>query len=511
MFQCKNLPPKAPTPPAQRPRLAWPDASIGQVWLLACLALIWLFLSLTPLPPNDLWWHMAAGRVMATEGHLITENRWAFSLPADAPYVYQSWLSELALFWIWRLGDVPALALARLLAVCLSFGGVAWYAVRRSGSAPAAALALFAAALVSWNNWTLRPQTLALLPGAALVVLLAAYVDGRVRARWLAALPVIMVVWVNTHGSFVLGLALTGMAWLGVALGARRLLPALTLATIGSGASTLANPLGIGIVAYVRGMLSNPTLQGQFIEWQPPRISYDITSTDFWFFTLVLGIAVLCATGPRHPSAVDLLWYVALAWLGFSGVRYAMWFALAIIPLLADRLAALLPRRESASGIPALNSALLAALGLAMFVSLPWFAPARVIGNPRIFAATGPYRWLLSINTPVAASTWLAANPIAGRAWIEMSLSSYTMWAAPEERHLADLRVELFPAAVWADYFAIAADDAGSLAVITRLGITHLVLDAGSQKDLAAHLIATPGWCERYRDEIAVIVARCGR
>jgi hypothetical protein len=256
-------------------------------------------------------------------------------------------------------------------------------------------------------------------------------------------------------------------------------------------------------------MMSNSTLHDRFIEWQPPQITYDITSTDFWFFALALGLAVLCLIGSRRPSVVDLLWYVTLTWLGFSGVRYAMWFALALIPLLADRLALLLPRLTATAGIRVLDNVLLSIMGLAIVATLPWFAPASIIGNPHIFAKTGQYRWLLAPNTPVAASNWLAAHPIPGPAWIEMSLSSYTMWAAPAERHLADLRVELFPATVWDDYFRIDAGDENSMVVIERLGITHVVLDAGGQKNLRTRIMATPGWCERYRDEVAIIVARC--
>src|SRR5689334_17340477 len=108
--------------------------TIDHLWIVTLLALIWFFLSITPLPPNDLWWHMAAGRTMVQEGALITTNRWAYTLPADAPYVYQSWLSELIMYGLWALGDAPALVLARSVTITASYGLVAWHALRRSGS-----------------------------------------------------------------------------------------------------------------------------------------------------------------------------------------------------------------------------------------------------------------------------------------------------------------------------------------------------------------------------------------
>src|SRR5262249_13715031 len=158
--------------------------------------------------------------------------------------------------------------------------------------------------------WTLRPQTLALVPGAIFAVALGEYLAGRARARWLALLPASMLVWVNSHGSFMLGVALLGLAWLGVALGALgglaqargrawRQLRDLTLAGVATAIAVLLNPLGWNIFGYVQGMLSNPSLQRWFVEWQPPRndMMHDISG--FWFYVMLLGLAVLLARGPR--------------------------------------------------------------------------------------------------------------------------------------------------------------------------------------------------------------------
>jgi hypothetical protein len=111
--------------------------------------------------------------------------------------------------------------------------------------------------------------------------------------------------------------------------------------------------------------------------------------------------------------------------------------------------------------------------------------------------------------TPVAATDWLEQHPIAGRFWTDMSYTSYTTWRMPEKQVFADLRIELFPDAVWNDYFEIAEGGARSVELIDRWRITHLLLDAKGQAKLQQRLAATSGWCERYRDSRAVIMARC--
>lgn len=503
--------------PTAPPRAGWLGLSLGHLWLIVLLALIWLFLALAPLPPNDLWWHMAAGRAMLDEGRIIAENRWAFTLPADAPYVYQSWLSELAMYGLWRIGDVPALALARSLAICGGFGLMALQAARRTGSARAAALALLVAAMVSWSNWTLRPQTLALLPGAAFLFLIGEYLDGRGSPRRLIALPALMLLWVNIHGSFVLGIGLLGLALLGSALeaflarddAARARLWPLAAAMAATCLAAMANPLGFGIVGYVRGMLDNEALQRYFVEWQPPELSGGLAHTGPWFFAMLLLLALLIVHGPRRPTAVDVLWYAGLSLLALDGVRYAMWFALGLLPLLAVQIAALGPRRPEPPLAPAAGVALLGTIALACILTLPWFAPARLLGNERLYAAAGPHRWLLSGSTPVGAVEELRRRPTLGRAWVDGSLSSYTIWALPQMPVFADLRVELFPTAIWREFFTIDRGDPAALELLDRWDVQIVLLDANYQVDLRALLNATPGWCETYSDANSALLERC--
>lgn len=486
------------------------------------LALATIFISLLPLPPNDLWWHMAAGRAMVREGALITTNRWAYTIPADTPYVYQSWLSEIVMYGLWWLGDVPMLTLGRTLAIVGSYGLLAWHAWRRSQNGRAVAAALLLAVLIGWNNWTLRPQTLALLPGAAFAVVLGEWLDGRWGWRSLVALPLLMVVWVNMHGSFVLGIGLLGLAWLAAAidfLGADRGRRAeawqrTRSLTIVGGATLLAalcQPLGIGIVGYLRTMLGNAALQQWFVEWQPPDNGFNLLNTGFWFFAVLLLLAALMALGRRRPGLTYVLWYCALAWLTIDGVRYAIWFGLLILPLLADQLASLARSRRPIPTGRAFNRLYLSVVALSLVAVLPWFQPARFLGDDaaHLFADAGPYQRLLGDTTPVAVSEWLAAHPQPGRFWIDQNYSSYTMWRLPELRVFADLRVELFPISVWEDYFAISRGNANSLAVLDRWKIDNLLLARGGNEALYTLLLQTPGWCEPYRDARSAVLTRC--
>lgn len=486
--------------------------------LFGMLALIWVFLSLTPLPPNDLWWHMAAGRTMVAEGAWLRDNRWAYTLPADTPYIYQSWLSEICMYWLWRVGNVPLLALARMLLIAGSYALMSWHAWRRGG--PTGALgALLLAILVGWSNWTLRPQTFALLPGVAFGVVLGEYGSGRMHPRRLVRLPLLMLVWVNLHGSFILGLALLGVSWLGALIDAARdgtlrsfngRVRALTLAGVATGLAALIHPLGLNVFGYVRGMLTNAPSQQLIVEWQPPRNTVDLLATDFWFFVVLLLLAVLMARGPRRPSWTDLLWFCGLAWLALGGGRYIIWFGLFMMPLLAEQIAPLasqhkrtLTRAQQAGATGALIAVLV--------VALPWFGVNRVVGaeQSRLFASEGPYRTLLADTTPIAAAQWLGAHPPERHLWSNMTYNSYLVWAAPAIPVFIDQRVDMFPLDLWKDYNTIAAGSPQSLELLERWQVSTVLLDQRRDTRLLDRLKATPGWCIRYRDQDAIVLSQC--
>jgi len=69
---------------------------------------------------------------------------------------------------------------------------------------------------------------------------------------------------------------------------------------------------------YVRDLFVNQPVQQSIIEWQPPRNELNLLSTGFWFFAILLLLAVLMAAGPRRPSAIDLLWYAGMGWLAIG-------------------------------------------------------------------------------------------------------------------------------------------------------------------------------------------------
>jgi hypothetical protein len=483
---------------------------IDQLWAIMALALIGAFIALVPTTPHDFWWHLKVGKIVAERG-IPSTNLFAWTLPADAPYIYATWLGEWLFYALYQLGGLPATVLARNLLGLAGFTLVAVEARRRSGSWRLAALAVLLAAAMTINNLTTRTQNWSWIPFGLYLLILGAYVDGQVRASALLVLPPIMAFWVNVHGAFVLGLVLVATVAAGETL--RRLLKQpralgwnrlgrLYLAGAATAAATLLNPIGPRIFGYVVKLLTDPTIQGLVNEWQPPTTR---GAAGFFFFASILALLVAFALARRRPTLTDLLLACAFLWLAWGGQRNVIWFGMAAMPLLAQSLAAQRSPLAHASQAPrlVLPSTLLALALLALIVALqPPFKAQLGLPQPYqdLFADVPGGPELFSADTPVGAAAYLRAHP-GGRLFNEMGYGSYLDWALyPNMQVFVDPRVELYDLTLWQDYMAISEARDYNTLLVGKYGATRVLLDRRIQPLLAAALAADTGWEREYTD-----------
>ena len=119
-------------------------------------------------------------------------------------------------------------------------------------------------------HWAARPHMFTFAFFAYWVIALADYEQGR--RRTLYALPLLTVVWANTHGAFIVGFVLVGM-YLAAALFDRRFLRArhLFLVLLASIAASLANPNGFKLITNSFGYIGDDFLLRFTTEYNSPE------------------------------------------------------------------------------------------------------------------------------------------------------------------------------------------------------------------------------------------------
>jgi len=316
-----------------------------------------------------------------------------------------------------------------------------------------------------------------------------------------------MALWVNMHGSFVLGLGLIGIVFAGETIkrwrgapGPRMDVPLIVWGAA-TAAATLLNPRGVEVLGYVTNLIGSSQVTDLVTEWSPPTVR-DINGVIFFLFLIVAALTLIYAR--TRPDLTDLMLFGAFLWLALGATRNIVWLGFVATPLLAVQATTLLPPppQRRFQGIPTMNIALIGLLALILLIGSPWVKPALLPPE------TGA---LLAKGTPVEATRALQELPQRPqRLFHAMSYGSYLIWAAPEQKVFIDPRIELYPFEQWRDYILL-GQGVEVEALLAKYRIDGMMLSIEEQAPLLEYARTHANvWREVYADEETVVLVRSG-
>ena len=181
--------------------------SLDRLWLVIAIGLPVLVALLVPLPAVDLAYQVRAGDEILRTAALPGVDTWTFTV-AGQPWTDQQWLAQVLLALGYGVGGWELLAVLRAGLVALALGcSIGASMARGAGPRMAAILGLLVFALAA-PALALRPQLFGIAIFAALLWLVAMRTE---HPRWLWAAPLLVVLWANIHGSFVLAPLVLGL------------------------------------------------------------------------------------------------------------------------------------------------------------------------------------------------------------------------------------------------------------------------------------------------------------
>ena len=426
---------------------------------------------------QDPYWHIAAGRWIIAHGAVPHRDVFSSSM-AGAPWVPHEWLSEVILAAGYdQLGWAglvvgTAIVFATTLA-CL-------VAILRRFLPPSAALV---ATLGAWGlcvaHLHARPHVFGLL---LLVIWLGVLVGARHEERAPApAYALLMVLWANLHGGFVVGLVLAALM-AGEALFEAADRPSLLRAARGWGLfgglallAAFATPNGLSGLLLTFDFMRMPFALSTINEWKSPDFQYP-QPLEAWLLLLILGAL---SAGVRLPvtriAMLLLLLHEALVHRRFGEI-----LGLATPLLLAPALGL----RLRATALAALDRGLAAAteasrpLGLAL------------AGIAIAVATTAVLRSDISNDTdrfaPSAAVQFAKDHDLTGPVFNDYEFGGYLIFSgiAP----FVDGRADMYGDA----FLKRAATPSELPALLQQYAVAWTLLDPGDARVvLLDHL---PGW-----------------
>src|SRR6185503_6525015 len=201
-MQTEVLTPAAPSASLSRRALTFrrvvPIVLFSMIFVLAVRQSV----SLDP----DLWWHLKAGQQMIATHSVPHTDDYSFT-KQGSEWVAHEWLSEVAIAGLYRLTGLVGLVTIFSLIIIITL----WLTYRRCDGRPyAAGIAILLAAAASAPLFGVRPQMLTLLLASIFIILLERF-DPKEQTRRLWWLVPLMLLWVNLHAGWALGLALIGL------------------------------------------------------------------------------------------------------------------------------------------------------------------------------------------------------------------------------------------------------------------------------------------------------------
>jgi hypothetical protein len=456
-----------------------PWLSMPRLWLIVVLGAIGL-MALARVPSAiDLAYHVKAGELMVAEGAPPQTDVLAWTT-AGRPWLDQNWAAQLVLYGIWRLGGFPLVVVVNALLAVATWALVAAACRRRTANLRLIAGAVLAGYAAAAATFSARPQMFSLLLFAAELYLLEL---ARTRPRAALAIPLLMPLWANLHGAFLVGLGLLAIevaaaVWRRDRSGAVRYL----LVTAASVAGLLVNPWGVRVLGYAVSLPANRVVSGMISEWAPTSFR-DLTGILVLGAGVVLVVALVRSPAPQQVPE-QLLRMALLGGLALWAVRGVAWFGLAL-PVALCALARPRPARSAGAdrGVAVVNVLVLVMLAVALVLASPPVKRALGDSRPRLTAA------------PTATADWLAANPQPGRMFNYQPWGSYLeLRLGPRVQVAFDSRIELPPADRWERYLAVLAGRWDTERQLEEWGVGHVVTSRRASPALVELLEASGRW-----------------
>lgn len=455
---------------------------------LALLGLMVLALAAAPLYTEDLWWHLKAGEMYATEGPWPAADWMLHTARDDAP-IQHEWLFGVATYGLERALGFQGLRVVHAAAV-VTIVWLAFSIFRRAGAwTTGACFATCVFLILAWFRlFQFRPDLFSILATLAGYRLLLERGEPPSWPR-IAAYALLITVWANVHSLFLVSLNLLVAALLGVALAAvmdrhagsrdgetaarrralaRRLGAALAVGLVVG----LLNPRGIGQHLTFLTSSGETAIWHVTDEWSHfnPFVfaaNHDTVAFPVWLvanavllaFVLTAGTALwryLRAPGPGTIAAFDPVRFglgLAAVVAILVSIRF-LWMC--VFPLIYV-LHAFADRRD------ANRKAFLGAawtMALASVVLAAWFSVGYGFGNlvTRFAGAPGEY-----FSMPYRSHKFHSEGvQLLAEAGLEGNLfNAYYMggflgyWLSPRLRTFVDSRAEHYDREVWMDYSAV--------------------------------------------------------
>jgi hypothetical protein len=447
----------------------------------------------------DLWWHLKVGENILATHHWPTTDPYSFTAVGQ-PWLASEWLGDVLFAAVERfagLRGLQALLIALGAAVMLALYA---YATLRSKNSKAGFIAATVLLALAAANFNLRPQMLGYFFLVLTLIALERLRQGNSAALWF--LPLLFLAWINTHGSWEIGLGTLLVYWLcglwDFRVGAIEMhawksneRAQLSLVFVLCLAALAITPYGVRLAAYpFRYLFSLPLNLAHIDEWR--FIAFN-SFGPYLFLALVLGVMVTQILFQITWRVQDLVLFFGATAMAFIHARFLLIFVPVFAPLLAGGVSSWVRGYDSEKDHYVLNALMLAAMLAAMIHYFP--TRAQIEKN-------------IALQFPADAANFLRQSSVPGELFNSYAFGGYLLYSVNDlHKVFIDGRGDLYePAGVFSDYLHVVQIKPGLLSVLRNYDVQACLVERDNP--LAVFLAAQADWKTVYSDKLSVLLVR---
>jgi hypothetical protein len=468
------------------------------VMLVAWIFLVVVRLAERNLPDPDIWWHLRNAQFLFTHHQLPNVDTYSFTV-AGQPWMNHEWLAEIPYYLAWRAFGLEGIEILMLVLLESIFLLLVYLSYQRSRHIKASILACWFAVALGTVNFGPRTVLFGYLYMVILLIILERFRTRGGAVLWL--LPPLFCLWINTHGSWSLGMIIFALfIGCGMVQGhwgnlvarkwSRPELKVLIISICASCAALVINPYGYHLVLYPLDMAFRQKLNIASVdEW----VSVDFHGPRGKVVLILLVLLLCSAIISRYQWKLSDLVLVLFAF--YCGLTYERFLFLAGIitaPIVAE-MATFVPPYRPEIDKRWLNAAII--FGVLAFAAYRFPTPNELEQQ-------------VAQEYPAEILPFLKANQFPGHTLNYYNWGGYLEWNVPQLKTFVDSRVDIFErAGVFGDYLKVQGmlDPEG---VLDRYQI-QFILFPGRQPVIHV-LEGNPKWKVIFKDQLTTMLERVG-
>lgn len=464
--------------------------------------LICIFNSYTILSDGDTGYHIRAGEYILAHREIPHQDIFSYHKPVF-PWVAHEWLSEIIMALLHRAWNLNAVVLFFTLSISTVCSLVFLFLKRESNILIALAVSLLTIQ-TTMVHWLARPHIFTLLIVVFWYKILSDFQYKNKNRIYL--LPIIMLLWVNLHGGFIIGFLLLGIYGLGNLLQFPKaenvskfkvffVTGVLCLMT------SLINPRGYEILFFPFKFLSHKYLLDHNTELLSPNFHYFMPFTAYLF--LVLAIICFCKL---RLDFIETLIFIGFTYLALTSMRHIPLFAIVMAPIVNKRLhdswrRAHFRLKEGIENFSGRIGAMDQAACIFIWSLVVFFCVVLFLHLKDLNLSFSPK------HKPVDAVNFLLKENITGNMFCDDEFGDYIIYKAwPQYKVFMDGRNDMYGTRIIKQYHQIISLKRPWKALLKKYDTNWVIFP--SKAPLSAALNASNDWKLIYSDKVASIFVR---